>query len=226
MSRLTYLRQVSPSFPGPLSRFLATVLSAVFHPLLVPSYLFYVVCYQLPGVVVEPALPERWLVLAVVGGFTLGLPALATGLLVYLGLADSVELRAREQRALPLLLAGLSFGAAAWLLHRPALFDPLLFQMMAGMTLAVLLTLGITLSWKISAHGVGMGGALGLLLLLHLGGETGPAGAWWLAGTAVFAGAVGSARLTLSAHTPIQVWAGLALGFGLVAGLGAGLALG
>ena len=176
--------------------------------------------------VVQPALPERWLVLAVVSGFTLGLPALGTGLLVHLGLADSVELREREQRTFPLLLAALSFGGAAWLLHRPALFDPLLAQMMAGMTLAVLLTLWITLYWKISAHGVGMGGALGLLLLLHLGGEAGLAGAWWLAGTAATAGAVGSARLVLRAHTPGQVWAGLALGLGLVAGFGAGLALG
>ncbi|RIY11524.1 hypothetical protein D0T11_06865 [Hymenobacter rubripertinctus] len=198
----------------------------MFHPLLVPSYLFYVVCYQLPGVLMQPALPERWLVLAVAGGFTLVLPALATGLLVYLGLADSVELRAREQRAWPLLLAALSFGAAAWLLHRPALFDALLFEMMAGMSLAVLLTFGITLRWKISAHGVGMGGALGLLGLLHLSGSAGLPGVWWLVGTAAVAGAVGSARLALSAHTPAQVWAGLALGLGLVAGLGLGLSLG
>ncbi|WP_139924933.1 hypothetical protein [Hymenobacter sp. DG01] len=208
-----------------MPRAVATALSAVFHPLLVPFYLFYIVCYQLPGVLLLPALPDRWLVLAVVGGFTFALPSLGAAMLVKLGLVDSLEMPLRQQRALPLLLAATSFGAAAWLLHRPGLFDGLLYQIMAGMTLAVLLTFLITLRWKISAHGVGMGGAVGLLALLHLGGTSGVPGVWWLAGTVVTAGAVGSARLALNAHTTTQVWAGLALGAGLVLGFGAGLAL-
>ncbi|OWP64672.1 hypothetical protein CDA63_02620 [Hymenobacter amundsenii] len=198
-----------------MSRFLATVLSVVFHPLLVPFYLFYIVCYQLPGVVGHPAAPDRWLVLAIVGGFTLGLPGLGAALLVQFGYADSLELRQREQRAWPLLLAATGFAIAAGLLHRPMVFDVLLFNMMVGMTLAVLLTLVITLRWKISAHGVGMGGAFGLLLLLHLGGAAGPAAAGWLAGAAAAAVAVGSARLALEAHSPAQVWVGLALGLGV-----------
>ncbi|WP_460614883.1 MULTISPECIES: hypothetical protein [Hymenobacter] len=209
-----------------MSRALATALSAVFHPLLVPSYLFYIVCYQLPGAVLLPPLPDRWLVLAVVWGFTFVLPSLGTLTLVQFGFVDSLELAKRQQRAWPLLLAAVSFGAAAWLLHRPRLFDALLPQMMIGMTVAVLLTFLITLRWKISAHGVGMGGSVGLLALLHLGGMAGPGAVAWLAGTIMVAGAVGSARLALNAHTEAQVWAGLALGAGLVLGFGAGLLLG
>ncbi|NVO31560.1 hypothetical protein [Hymenobacter lapidiphilus] len=203
-----------------MPRLLATVLSAVFHPLLVPLYLFYIVCYQLPGVAAHPALPARGLVLALVAGGTLGLPGLGTALLVWLGYADSVELRQRRQRTMPLLLAALSFGVTAALLYRPQEPDPLLFRMMAGMTLAVLLTLLITLRWKISAHGVGMGGAFGLLLLLHLSSTTETASLWWLAGCAVVAAAVSRARLVLDAHTPAQVWAGLALGLSVALGIG------
>ncbi|MBX0292570.1 hypothetical protein K3G63_19155 [Hymenobacter sp. HSC-4F20] len=200
-------------------------LSALFHPLLVPFYLFYLVCYQLPGVVVLPPTPDRWLVLAVVGGFTFILPTLGSIVLLKFGVVDSLEMPLRQQRAWPLLLAAVSFGAAAWLLRRPGLFDPLLPQMMTGMTLAVGLTFLITLRWKISAHGVGMGGAVGLLAVLHLGQKAEPETVWWLAGTIVLAGAVGSARLALNAHTSGQVWAGLALGAGLVLGLSAGVAL-
>ncbi|MBT2556928.1 hypothetical protein J7E24_03970 [Hymenobacter sp. ISL-91] len=208
-----------------MPRLLATVLSAVFHPLLVPLYLFYIVCYQLPGVAAHPVLPGRGLVLALVAAGTLGLPGLGTALLVWLGYADSVELRQRRQRTAPLLLAALSFGATAALLHQSQQPDSLLFQMMAGMTLAVLLTLLITLRWKISAHGVGMGGAFGLLLLLNFGGAAGAPGAWWLVGGAVLAAAVSHARLVLDAHTPAQVWAGLALGLGVALGIGAVSAL-
>lgn len=209
-----------------MNKQLATALSAIFHPLLVPFYLFYLVCYQLPGVLLYPPLPDRWLVLAVVGGFTFLLPSLGAAALVYYGLVDSLEMPQRQQRAWPLLLAATSFAAAAWLLYRPALFDSLLYYMMAGMAVAVLLTFLITLRWKISAHGVGMGGAVGLLAVLHLGGTAGAAGLWWLMGVVLVAGAVGSARLALNAHTTAQVWAGLALGAGLVLGFGTGLALG
>lgn len=202
------------------------MLSAVFHPLLVPSYLFYVVCYQLPGVVLRPLLPDRWLVLGVVLLFTFVLPAAGTAVLLYAGLVDSLELPLRQQRAWPLLLAAASFGAASFLLRRPEFFDALLGQMMVGMTIAVLLTFLITLRWKISAHGVGMGGAAGLLLLLYLGGLEQTNIVWWLTGAVVLAGAVSSARLALNAHTQAQVWAGLALGGGLVLGFGAGLLLG
>ncbi|WP_262922998.1 hypothetical protein [Hymenobacter cellulosilyticus] len=39
----------------------------------------------------------------------------------------------------------------------------------------------------------------------------------------LLAGGVLSARLELNAHTPAQVWAGLSLGLGIVAGMSLGL---
>ena len=207
-----------------MNKHLATALSAVFHPLLVPSYLYYIVCYQLPGVVLYPLLPDRWRVLALVVGFTFVLPTLATAGLYWLGAVDSLTLGRRRQRRWPLLAAALSFGAgAAVLAALPLAVDGLLHALLLGMTGAVLLTLGVSLRWKISAHGVGMGGAVGLLALLYLSGPADPPTPWWLAGSLVLAGAVLSARLELRAHSPAQVWAGLALGLGVVAA-GVGLA--
>lgn len=202
---------------------MATAFSLAFHPLLVPSYLFYVVCYQLPGVVAQPALPDRWIVLAIVFGFTFLLPASGTGALYWFGYLDSLLLRERAQRPLPLLLATISFAAAALILHQPP-FSPLLGRMMLGMTLAVLLTLFISLRWKISAHGVGGGGSFGLFLLLHLMNVAGGAGLWWLLASALLAFAVLSARLALDAHTPAQAWAGMGLGISVVMGLVLGVA--
>ncbi|QJX46942.1 hypothetical protein HMJ29_08345 [Hymenobacter taeanensis] len=209
-----------------MSRGLAVALSVVFHPLLVPSYLYYVVCYQLPSVVLRPLWPERWFVLGTVVLFTFVLPTLSSVVLLRFRLLDSLEMNVRRQRAWPLLLATSSFAMAAVLLCRSRFFDALLGQMMVGMTLAVGLTFLITLRWKISAHGMGMGGALGLFALLYLGGTAGDTTLWWLVGTVLVAGAVLSARLALNAHTVAQVWAGLGLGLGLVLGLGAGLAAG
>ncbi|SHJ35947.1 hypothetical protein SAMN02745146_2910 [Hymenobacter daecheongensis DSM 21074] len=203
-----------------MNKLISSILSALFHPLLLPSYLFYVVCYQVPQSILTPSLPSRWLVLGVVFVFTFVLPALGTGVLYWFGQLDSLLLRERAQRPLPLLLAALSFGMAATVLTQHALFDALLGQMMVGMALAVLLTFLISLSWKISAHGVGVGGAAGLLLLLYLSGPPGSALLGWLLGTVLLAGAVLSARLALDAHTPAQAWAGLGLGAGVVLGIG------
>jgi hypothetical protein len=196
----------------------------VFHPLLLPSYLFYAVCYQLPGVVQQPAQSDRWVILAVVGVFTFLLPMLGTGALYWFGRLDSLLLRERDQRPLPLLLATISFAGATLLLHR-TIFDALLGRMMLGMTLAVLLTLLISLRWKISAHGVGVGGALGLFLVLFVAGSHDTQGWWWLLGAALGAVSVLRARLVLHAHTPAQAWAGLCLGIGLVVALAAGFSL-
>ncbi|MGY2130908.1 hypothetical protein ACW9KT_01680 [Hymenobacter sp. HD11105] len=204
-----------------MNKSLASALSVAFHPLLLPSYLFYVVCYQLPGVVLYPTRPDRWVVLAVVFLFTFLLPVLGTGALYWFGRLDSLLLRERAQRPLPLLLATISFAGASLLLRR-TYFDALLTHMMLGMTLAVLLTLLISMRWKISAHGVGVGGAFGLFLVLHLLDTTGWLGLWWLLVATLVAGAVVSARLALDAHTPAQAWAGLGLGVGLVLALTVG----
>ncbi|MBC6991608.1 hypothetical protein [Hymenobacter sp. BT491] len=206
-----------------MNKSLAMGLSVVFHPLLMPSYLYYVVCYQLSDVVMYPLLPERWVVLGTVVLFTLVLPTLGTGALYALGLIDSVQLRKRQQRTWPFLLATVSFAAAAVVLWQPHRFDALLSYIIAGMAVAVALTFVVTLHWQISAHGVGVGGATAWLALLSLKSGTSSPALGWLVGFSLIAWAVVSARLALNAHTPAQVWAGLALGVGVALSLGLGL---
>ncbi|WP_426489972.1 hypothetical protein [Hymenobacter sp. 102] len=192
---------------------LATLLSAVFHPLLVPSYLAGLVELQ------QASGGSRFWAVVV---FTFVLPTGAALLLLRLGRIDSLEMPRRQQRAWPLGLAALSFGAGAGWLHWQHA-APALVVGLAGMALAVLLTFLITLRWKISAHGVGMGGAAGLLLALH---QQHRISLEWVLVSAGLAAAVGWARLVLRAHTPAQVWAGLALGLSVALGCSAVLALG
>lgn len=211
-----------------LNRPIALFFSAVGHPLLLPSYLYYAVCFHLPGLVQQPVLPDRWRLLGVVVLFTFLLPTLSTLLLLWTGLlTGTLELRERAQRPLPLLLTAGSFSTAAVLLgNSPATLEPLLYYMMAGMALTVLLTTLVSLRWKISAHGAGVGGAVGLFAVLYFSEPTLSYLLWWLLGSLAAAGAVLKARLALQAHTSAQAWAGFVLGVGTVVGFGAGLALG
>jgi hypothetical protein len=208
-----------------LNRSIALFFSAACHPLLLPSYLFYLVCYQLPGIVQYPVQPNRLQLTGLVALFTFVLPSVGTAVLLWTGvIRGSIELRERQQRPLPLLLATLCFGAANVLLTSgPNAIDALLGHMLVGMTLAVGLTLAVSLRWKISAHGVGVGGAVGLLAVLYVRDASNMSTLGWLLLSILLAGAVLSARLALNAHTPAQVWAGFALGAGLVLGLSIGL---
>ncbi|QIX61398.1 hypothetical protein HER32_09495 [Hymenobacter sp. BT18] len=184
----------------------ATFLSVVFHPLLVPTYLAALVVIGS-----TPTQSSGSLTLGVVAGCTFGLPALGTGLLYYRGRLESFMLQERRQRYGPLLLTACCFGLATYLVTNSPGVPRLLPLLLGGMTVAVLLTFLITFWWKISAHGVGMGGALATLLMLGRP-SWGWAALFGLALGLTAAAAVAWARLALQAHTRAQVWAGLLLG--------------
>ncbi|MCC3155921.1 hypothetical protein LJ737_01640 [Hymenobacter sp. 15J16-1T3B] len=197
---------------------LAYGLSVVLHPLLVPSYLVLLLGYGWPS-----RLPVRGLAPVPAGLLMLAwllsfwLPALLIGLMARVGLISSVELPDRRQRTVPLLTAAGGFGAAAVLLASVAPQAGLLSRLFAGITVSVLLTTLITRRWKISAHGVGMGGAVGLGLWLLTAPGGGRPASYTLLAALLLATAVGWARLRLRAHTRAQVLAGL--GLGVVTGL-------
>jgi membrane-associated phospholipid phosphatase len=77
-------------------------------------------------------------------------------------------------------------------------------------TFAVIVTLLITLKWKVSAHLVGIGGIIGLIIILL---------AFYhfnlfiiLVISIMLAGCIAFARLSLNEHTPGQVYVGLVIG--------------
>lgn len=95
-----------------------------------------------------------------------------------------------------------------------------------GMVIALSVSFFINVFSKISAHAVGMGGLVAMVLLTMLffdaEGLKIDFGSWGvyrmstsllLLLTVVAAGWVGSARLRLNAHVPIEVYAGYAVGF-------------
>ncbi|GAB3827475.1 hypothetical protein [Hymenobacter jeollabukensis] len=192
---------------------LAYGLSVVLHPMLVPTYLVLLLCYGWPGrLPVSGVAPVPAALLLQAWALSFWLPSLLIGLMARFGLISSVELPDRRQRTAPLLLAAGGFAAAAVLLASYAPQASLLSRLFAGITVSVLLTTLITLWWKISAHGVGMGGASGLSLWLLTAPGSGSAAPLTLLAVVLLAAAVGWARLRLRAHTRAQVLAGLGLG--------------
>jgi hypothetical protein len=142
-----------------------------------------------------------------------------------LGLIKSVQLDDRQDRTGPYIISGIFF---LWLFKNvsaggvaPELFS----KFVLGATIGLFLDFFINIFIKISAHATGMGGLVAMLLVTNLswnpnlfelhmfGGTLQLSMLALLAVGIVFAGLVGSARLALSAHTPVQLYLGYIVGF-------------
>nr|WP_246596919.1 hypothetical protein [Pontibacter aydingkolensis] len=166
----------------------------------------------MPASMLTLPLESRWVVLCMVVLSTFVIPGLGAYTMVRTGQLDSLEMSKREQRGLPLLFTGVCYTLTAYLLYKVSALDEVFFFIMGLIAVSVFLTYFVSLFWKVSAHSVGMGGALGLLLVLN---RLMPDGSITMAIIVVIilSGAVLSARLALHAHTPAQVYTGYGAGF-------------
>jgi hypothetical protein len=205
---------------------LAQFLSAVFHPLLMPTWLFALLLFVAPAQlnVDTYSLQARLSVLVLLSMGTFALPSLLIVYLYRVGSLRDLTMPLRSDRRLPYLLTGIIYTVVTYFFaFQMSLFSetsPGVAVLLGGITLSILLVGIINQYWKISAHGVGVGGVLGTLVaLLAKSGD----GDLFLPVVALIClcGLVGSARLQLNAHTLAQVVAGLGLGT-LVSAVSAG----
>lgn len=200
-----------------LNTTLARILSVVLHPLLMPTLLFGILLFQVPAVVGVDAFttPLRLSLLSLIAVGTFGLPALLIFLLYRAGYLRNLTLDDRADRHLPYLLTGLVYSGLTYLFARRMQLvsevAPEISVVLGSITISILLVALISLSWKISAHGVGIGGALGALVGIM--GKFGETDLFWIVlAFVLLTGLLASARLHLNAHTPAQISAGLGLG--------------
>lgn len=189
---------------------IAKIISNVFSPLLIPTYGVWI------------ALEATFLSLAsmqVRVGVTLAVfiltclfPAIAIGALWKLGRLSDPGLNNRTERTTPYLITIASYLACAiylWKVNAPLW----LVMFMGGATLAAVVATVVNRWWKISAHMTAMGGLLALTVRLSAGDIALYNMIWWIAAVVVLCGAVGTSRLILERHTPLQVFAGFVNGF-------------
>ncbi len=176
-------------------------------------------------------LTDRNAVLLLISVFSTSfvLPGFGVALMKPLGLIQSLEMSDKMERIGPYIITGIFY---LWLFKNlfsagnqyPALFSVCVL----GATIGLFLAFMVNIFTKISAHATGMGGLVGMLLLMAFtwGGSqlsmSVPGGNVLLSVTAIvaggllFAGAVGTARLVLGAHTPVDLYRGYAVGFAAV----------
>lgn len=194
----------------------ARIISIVFHPLLIPTYaLLILVNIKTYHVLV---LPEDFRYMTVLFVFLTSfvLPALTILILLKMGKINSLDMKLRQERTLPLFIVIVFFYGTYYMLRQGPHFA--LFNIfMLGSTLLVVLCLLINYITKISIHMVAQGGLFGTFAGFAI--AFGQDFRYLLALLAIVAGLTGFARLRLNAHSPAQVYSGFVLGLGFMLGL-------
>ncbi len=196
---------------------LALGISAVLHPLLLPTYLFGLLFWLSPSMmgVSNDDIRNKILMLLVVCTFLI--PMLSTYMLYRLGSIKSLHMEDRQDRLFPFIAATLFYILTTYLFVKQLSALYLITLILSGITFCLLLVTVVSFFWKISAHSVGIAGIVGFLIGLYY--QYAAIEYFYpLLLVVLLAGLLMSARLYLNAHTPAQVLAGAAAGLGI--GLG------
>lgn len=191
--------------------FFAKLISIVFHPLLMTTYIFIGLLLGLPySLNFSGELSLRFVSMVLVTTFVI--PFIGIVVLRYTRTISNLEMDDRRERFFPFLFISLFYIATTYLFYDKFRFPPIIINILIGVSSTLILLTLITFFWKISAHTLAAGGAVGIFTALLLSQETNLI--LWVLCTFVFiAGFVGSARLQLHAHDSKQVWTGYLTGF-------------
>lgn len=193
-----------------MNRNLAQFLSVIFHPVLMPTYALILIFRH--SSYFSYTIPEgvKAALYSIIILNTLILPVLVSYLMIKRGLIRSFEMEKREERLLPFITNLLLMLVAAFMifkLHLPRIF----FLLTLGAAASVFIAIIINFKWKISIHMIGIGGIIGtffglstfLLVDLRIP----------IIFCLLLAGLIGTARMSLGAHRPLQIYAGFFVGF-------------
>lgn len=195
---------------SPVARWFSKLLSFIFHPLFIPVYVTLFLLYIHPLMFAGYTEQMKYRLIATIFVNLTMLPAITVLLSWRLKFVESIHMGTQKERIIP-LAAAMIFYFWGWFVLRnnngiPEVFKEFLFGCFATVIAGWL----ANIAFKVSLHGLAMGGMFSFLFLVTF--RTEGLGAQYLAAAAVIAGGVCSARLLLNAHRPFDVYAGFFLG--------------
>jgi membrane-associated phospholipid phosphatase len=189
----------------------AHLLSIVFHPLLLPTIVFFLLAYQYPYFNTPHNATYFTEITILIFVSTFLFPSLAIYVLYKWRVITDLVLSNKKERPYPMLITGLMYVFFANIIFVKIGLDQLFIDVMYFIGCLILFAAILTYFWKISAHALGVGGVTGFLIYLNTQIIDQKLLISLLI-TLIISGAVLSARLLLKAHTQTQVYVGFAIG--------------
>lgn len=207
---------------------LAQGISIVLHPLLVPTYMLILLLVVNPFLFGINSISERngRLTLLMVFLYTFFVPMVSVLVMRFLGMMKSLEMADRTERIGPFLVTGVLYLWIFYNFWNSPIIPTAYTAFMLGVVIALFAAFFVNLFSKISLHAVGMGGLVAMVaitMLLFSGSSfTLALGGWGTYSVSVtllfivvvfLAGLVGTCRLFLRAHEPLDLYGGYLVGF-------------
>jgi hypothetical protein len=206
------METVSEDLKYPLwMRSLAKFISLVFHPLFVGVMMAAYLIFVHPLYFVGFSEKEKMLKLLAVINNNVFFPLLVVALLRALGFNKSVLLKTQKERIVPYLASITFFFWTYYVFKNQPETPRVIVYMCRGMFFASSVALVLNNYYKISMHGIGVGGLIGLMALTLVDGTL-YSGIPFM--VAIFvAGLVVTARKIVSDHQWFDIITGFLLGF-------------
>jgi membrane-associated phospholipid phosphatase len=199
----------------------AQILSALLHPLLMPTIIFGILFYVAPEAIQNLELfndSARVGVMSLKIGLllliflqTFILPVFTIYCLHRFGFVNDLKMETLEDRRLPYIVTVAIYTFVATFFTMKLKQLPEVAIILTGIAFSIAAVAIISLYWKISAHAVGISGTLGALIGIVIKFQSYEL-FYPIIAVILIEGLLIAARLKLNAHTPAQVIAGSFLG--------------
>ena len=203
----------------------AQIISVICHPLLMLTYMLGLLLMVNAYMFGINSASEGKLLLIRVFATTFILPAFAIFLMYRLKLISSVNMTDKQERIGPFIATGIFYLWAFRSILNDSNMPSAFLIAVLGTTIGLFACFLINLFFKISLHATGAGGFVGMVLITMWLYSYGAFSMWLpfvgvctvsinavLLVSIVLAGAVGTARMILGAHTSKELYAGFLLG--------------
>lgn len=195
---------------------IARIFSIIFHPILIPSWAFLaLILYGNPyelGIISS----FKWQLFGIVFATSFMIPAIIILLMQKFRLIKSIMMDSKNERIAPLIVAGIFFYTTHYLLKSLGAV-PIFSIYMLGATTLVIISLVVTIYWKISLHLIGWGGLTAASLVINLITSTNFSTP--LIFCILISGFTATSRMLLNSHKPSQIYVGFLTGFCFIFGL-------
>jgi len=186
--------------------------SVLFHPLLMPTLLFFILFYQAPLVIQPIPSGNTNLFLLVILITTFIIPVLSIVTLRFTKSISSFQMRDRKERIVPFFFIFIFYALTTYLFISKFDLGNVFFIIFSGITTTIFIITITVFFWKISAHSAGITGVIGSIFAVNYKFPDNQ-----LLMPIIFmilmTGLVMSSRLYLNSHTTNEVFAGGMVGF-------------
>jgi len=195
---------------SPVLRFFGQLISYLFHPLFITSYVTAFLVFIHPAVFA--GFDDRLKILRFLHVFIFDalFPAFSVFLLWRLKFISSIHLRTEKERILPYIIAMIFYWWTWNVFKNLSDVPPVLVHFSLGAFLALCGAWMCNIYFKISMHTVAMGGALMFFILFSFTDDY--ASGLYLSAAVLVTGLVCTARLITGAHNLFQIYSGLFIG--------------